>query len=250
MDRFDLEGKSAVVTGGGRGIGLATCRALTQAGASCAIWDRDPTALEEATATFDDANRILGVAVNVTDPASVEHAAAKTCERFGKIDLLVNNAGIAGVSKKLWECTPDEWRDVMEIDLWGVFLCCHAIVPRMLETGFGRIVNVAPIAGKEGNPNASHYSAAKAGVIGMTKSLGKELAQTNIRVNCITPAVIETDILKQVSEEHLAYMLSRIPMGRAGKPEEVAAMIVWLCSESCSFTTGAVMDISGGRATY
>lgn len=250
MDRIDLEGRIAVVTGGARGIGLAACRALTEAGARCAIWDRDANVMKDAAESFQEPDRITCVPVDVTDPTSVKQAVDDTCQRFGKIDLLVNNAGVAGVSKKLWECTPDEWREVMEIDLWGVFLCCHAVVPRMLENRFGRIVNVASIAGKEGNPNASHYSAAKAGVIGLTKSLGKELADTDVRVNCITPAVIETDILKQVSREHLAYMLSRIPMGRPGRPEEVAAMIAWLCSESCSFTTGAVFDISGGRATY
>jgi NAD(P)-dependent dehydrogenase (short-subunit alcohol dehydrogenase family) len=163
---------------------------------------------------------------------------------------LVNNAGIAGVSKKLWECTPEEWQSVIDIDLVSVFLCCRAVVPGMIEKGWGRIVNTASIAGKEGNPNASHYSAAKAGVIGLTKSLGKELAETGVIVNCITPAVIKTDILKQLTQQHIDYMRSKIPMNRFGETHEVAAMAAWLASEDCSFTTGAVFDLSGGRATY
>src|SRR4030095_5374119 len=187
---------------------------------------------------------------DVTDPSKRQSAADATCKHLGAIDILINNAGIAGVSKKLWECTPEEWRQVIEIDLIGVFLCCRAIVPRMIEHAYGRIVNIASIAGKEGNPNASHYSAAKAGVIGLTKSLGKELAKSGVIVNCVTPAVIETDILKQVSQEHIDYMLSKMPMGRFGGKEEAAALVAWLCSEECSFSTGAVFDLSGGRATY
>ena len=173
-----------------------------------------------------------------------------TVERFGGIDILVNNAGIAGGSKPSWEFTPDEWRQVIEIDLTGVFLCCRAVVPVMRPRGWGRIVNIASIAGKEGNPNAAHYSAAKAGVIGFTKALGKELATSGILVNCITPAVIETDILKQITPQHVEYMRSKIPMGRFGKKEEAAALVAWLCSDECSFTTGGVFDLSGGRATY
>jgi 3-oxoacyl-[acyl-carrier protein] reductase len=169
---------------------------------------------------------------------------------FGKIDLLVNNAGIAGTNAKLWETTPEEWRRVVEINLNGPFLCCRAVVPQMLKNGYGRIVNIASIAGKEGNPNAAHYSASKAGVIGLTKSLGKELATSNILVNCITPAVIETDILKQLTQQHVDYMLSKIPMNRFGQKHEAAALVAWLCSEDCSFSTGSVFDLSGGRATY
>jgi NAD(P)-dependent dehydrogenase (short-subunit alcohol dehydrogenase family) len=190
------------------------------------------------------------VAADITNEARVKAAAEEVRAQFGAVDILVNNAGIAGVSKKLWECTPAEWRAVMELDLFAVFLCCHAIVPMMLPRNAGRIVNIASIAGKEGNPNASHYSSAKAGVIGLTKSLGKELAQTGIRVNCVTPAVIETEILKQISQEHINYMLSKIPIGRPGTVDEVAALVAWLCSDECSFTTGGVFDISGGRATY
>ena len=190
------------------------------------------------------------VAVDVTQADSVKAAAQATLKEFGRVDLLVNNAGIAGANKPTWELDPAEWQQVLQIDLFGVYLCCHALVPGMRERGFGRIVNIASIAGKEGNPNASHYSAAKAGVVALTKSLGKELAKSGVLVNCITPAVIETDILKQCSQQHIDYMRSKIPMDRFGRKEEAAALVAWLCSEDCSFSTGAVFDLSGGRATY
>jgi 3-oxoacyl-[acyl-carrier protein] reductase len=247
---MSLQGKTALVTGGARGIGLATVQRLMREGARCVIWDRDPAAIDAAKAKLVDAGEVTSDIVELAKPESVEAAAGQALGRHGHIDILVNNAGIAGVNKMLWECTPQEWRDVMEIDLFGVFLCCRAFVPGMIEAGWGRIVNVASIAGKEGNPTASHYSAAKAGVIGLTKSLGKELADTNIRVNCITPAVIETEILEQCTQEHIDYMVSKIPMGRVGQVDEVAAMIAWLSSDEVSFSTGAVFDISGGRATY
>ncbi|MBL9212669.1 MAG: SDR family oxidoreductase [Opitutaceae bacterium] len=250
MNRIDLDGKAAVITGGARGIGFAIARRVLLSGGRCSLWDADAGALESAARALNDPARVHTCTVDVTNEAQVAAATEATRARFGTIDLLVNNAGIAGVSKKLWECTTAEWRAVMELDLFAVFLCCRAIVPVMLVRNAGRIVNIASIAGKEGNPNASHYSAAKAGVIGLTKSLGKELATTGIRVNCITPAVIETDILKQCSPEHVAYMLSKIPLGRAGSVDEVAALVAWLCSDDCSFSTGAVFDISGGRATY
>jgi 3-oxoacyl-[acyl-carrier protein] reductase len=250
MNHLDLNGRIAVVTGGARGIGFGIVQRLLASGASCSLWDVDAAALSAAATALGQADKVHTLTANITDAEVVHRAAELTTERFGKIDILVNNAGIAGVSKKLWECSVDEWRQVVELDLLGVFYCCHAVVPLMLRRGYGRIVNIASIAGKEGNPNASHYSAAKAGVIGLTKSLGKELAQTQIVVNCVTPAVIETELLKQVSEEHRRYMLSKIPLGRAGKVEEVAGLVAWLCSEECSFSTGAVFDVSGGRATY
>ena len=188
--------------------------------------------------------------VDLTDAAAVGRAAEATHEALGSIDILVNNAGIAGAAKTTWECTPEEWHQVIEVDLYSVFHCCRAIVPLMLKQGWGRIVNIASIAGKEGNPNASHYSAAKAGVIGFSKSLAKELSTKGILVNCVTPAVIKTDILKQLTQEHIDYMRSKIPMDRFGETSEVAALVAWLASPDCSFSTGGVFDISGGRATY
>ena len=247
---MNLKGKTALVTGGARGIGFAAVKRLLTDGARCVIWDRDQKAIDDAKAQLMDLGEVTSDRVELANPDSVEALAGQVLKRHGKIDVLVNNAGIAGVNKMLWECTPEEWREVMDVDLYGVFLCCRAFVPAMLEGGWGRIVNVASIAGKEGNPTASHYSAAKAGVIGLTKSLGKELSDTNIRVNCITPAVIETEILKQCTQAHIDYMLSKIPMGRVGQANEVAAMIAWLSSDEVSFSTGAVFDISGGRATY
>lgn len=250
MNKIDLSGRNAVVTGAARGIGLSIVERLLASGARCALWDIDEGALRAATEALSGKGEILATRVDVTQEGSVAGGVAAAVTQWGGIDLLVNNAGIAGVAKKLWECTPEEWHQVIDIDLMGVFLCCRAVVPSMLSKGYGRIVNIASIAGKEGNPNASHYSAAKAGVIGLTKSLGKELAQTGVIVNCITPAVVETDILKQVTKEHVAYMVSKIPMGRTGRKDELASLVAWLCSEECSFSTGAVFDISGGRATY
>ena len=250
MNQIDLQGMKAVVTGAARGIGLAIAERLLASGAQCSLWDVDEQALVSAQQSLGGHGAVHTATLDVTDAGAVQAAANATAKHFGAIDILVNNAGIAGVSKKTWECTPDEWRKVIDLDLFAVFLCCHAMVPKMLAKGYGRIVNIASIAGKEGNPNASHYSAAKAGVIGLTKSLGKELAQTGVLVNCDTPAVIETEILKQCSPEHVKYMLSKVPMGRAGQTGEVAALVAWLCSAECSFSTGAVFDISGGRATY
>jgi 3-oxoacyl-[acyl-carrier protein] reductase len=248
MNKIDLAGKNAVITGGARGIGLAIAERLLASGAQCALWDLDPKALDLASKQLQ--GPVFSSRVNIAEPESVQAAAHATLEHFGRIDILVNNAGIAGATRKTWEFTPAEWQEVLQVDLFGVFLCSRALVPGMMERGYGRIVNVASIAGKEGNPNASHYSAAKAGVIAFTKSLAKETAQSGVIVNCITPAVIETDILKQVSQQHIDYMLSKIPMGRFGLKEEAAAMVAWLCSAECSFSTGAVFDLSGGRATY
>ncbi|MSR66958.1 MAG: SDR family oxidoreductase [Pedosphaera sp.] len=248
MNQIDLKDRVAVVTGGARGIGLAISRRLAASGARLSLWDKDEGALNEAAATLGGATDIQKV--DLTDPESVQAAAAAVAKRAGRIDILVNNAGIAGVNKKLWEFTPEEWRSVVEINLNAMFYVCRAVVPHMIERKYGRIVNIASIAGKEGNPNAAHYSASKAGVIGLTKSLGKELAQLGVLVNCITPAVIQTDILKQCTQQHIDYMLSKIPMGRFGEVNEAAALVAWLSSEDCSFSTGAVFDLSGGRATY
>ncbi len=250
MNRIDLAGRSAIVTGGARGIGYAIAERLLASGANCSLWDVDAARLKSAAKKLGSSKRVQSIAVDLVDAAAVEQAAQSARRHFGSVDILVNNAGIAGVSKKLWECSLAEWREVIELNLLGVFYCCRAVVPIMLGQDYGRIVNLSSVAGKEGNPNASHYSAAKAGVIGLTKSLAKELARTGIRANCVTPAVIETEILQQISKEHLEYMLAKIPLGRAGRVGEVAALVAWLCSEECSFSTGAVFDITGGRATY
>lgn len=247
MNTYDLEGRIAVVTGAARGIGLAVAERLTVSGASVAVWDVDGGAAEKAAASLANAHP---VAVDVSDADSVAKAVKATLGRFGRVDCLVNNAGIAGPTGPLWDYPIDTWRQILEIDLTGVFLCCRAVVPVMLKNDYGRIVNVASVAGKEGNPNAAAYSAAKAGVIALTKSLGKELATTGIRVNAVTPATVQTELLKQFDQSQVDYMLSKIPMGRLGLPEENAALIAWLCSPDCSFSTGAVFDTSGGRCTY
>lgn len=247
MNSIDLAGHCAVITGGARGIGYAIAERFIGSGASVALWDRDADGLAAAAKALGGA---ATATVNVADPDSVAAATEATLGALGKIDILVNNAGIAGDNATLWDTPVEEWRRVIDIDLTGVFLCCRAVVPHMIETGWGRIVNIASIAGKEGNPTAAHYSAAKAGVIGLTKSLGKELVDKGVICNCITPAVIETPMLDQVSDAHRDYMISKIPLARLGKAAEVAALVAWLSSEDCSFSTAAVFDISGGRATY
>ena len=229
---------------------MAIAERLLDSGAWCTLWDIDGAELVNAKRKLNGRGEVHTAIVDLSNPESVEVAAHATFSNFSRVDVLVNNAGIAGVTKKLWEMTPDEWRRVIDVNLFSVFLCCRAVVPKMIERKYGRIVNIASIAGKEGNPNASHYSTSKAGVIGLTKSLGKELAQTGVLVNCITPAVIETEILQQVPQSHIDYMRSKIPMGRFGRKEEAAALAAWLASEDCSFSTGAVFDLSGGRATY
>jgi 3-oxoacyl-[acyl-carrier protein] reductase len=243
-----LEGRNAVVTGAARGIGQAIAARLVAEGARVAIWDIDGAGAAAAAERLGGSTH--AVAVDVTDAAAIEVALGDTIGALGGTDILVNNAGISGPNKTTWEYTPEEWRAVLELDLTGVFLCCRAVVPGMIEAGWGRVVNIASIAGKEGNPNAPAYSAAKAGVIGLTKSLGKELAERGVLVNCVAPAVIETDMFAQMTEEHIAYMLAKIPMARFGKVEEAAALVAWLASDECSFSTGAVFDLSGGRATY
>jgi NAD(P)-dependent dehydrogenase (short-subunit alcohol dehydrogenase family) len=245
----NLVDRVAIVTGGARGIGLAIAQRLHQQGAKLCLWDRDASALDQALALFP-AGQAVGIEVDVCSQQNVEQAAQRSLELAGRLDVLVNCAGVAGANAVLWEASVEDWRRVIEVNLTGPFLCCRAVVPHLIANGWGRIVNIASVAGKEGNPTAAHYSASKAGVIGMTKSLGKELAKSGVLVNCVTPAVIQTDILKQVSQAHIDYMLSKIPIGRFGLTDEAAAMVGWLCSPECSFTTAAVFDLSGGRATY
>ncbi len=251
MNRIDLTGRCAIVTGGASGIGAAIAQRFAASGARVAVWDLDGAAAGGVAAGLSgDGGSHLGVAVDVVDEASVGAAMAATIARFGRADILVCSAGISGPNRTTWEYDPADWRRVMDVNVNGVFLCNRAAVPEMLKNDYGRIVNIASIAGKDGNPNASAYSTSKAAVIGLTKSIGKETARTGIRVNCITPAAVRTPIFDQMSQEHIDFMLSKIPMGRFGLVEEIAAMVAWLASEECSFSTGAVFDLSGGRAVY
>jgi 3-oxoacyl-[acyl-carrier protein] reductase len=250
LNQIDLNSRRAVITGGAQGIGLATAERFLLSGAVVSLWDIDPDALESAATHLATRGRVHTATVDVSDPVSVESAAAGTVRDLGGIDILVANAGIAGPNFKTWEYPVAEWRRIIDVNLLGIYYCCRAIVPVMLNQRYGRIVNVASIAGKEGNPTASAYSASKAGVIALTKSLGKELAAENIAVNCITPAAARTRIFDQMSQAHIDFMLSKIPRGRFVTPEEIASLIAWVASEENSFTTAAVFDISGGRATY
>jgi NAD(P)-dependent dehydrogenase (short-subunit alcohol dehydrogenase family) len=250
MNKLDLAGRVAVVTGGARGIGLAVARRMVASGASVSVWDADPAKTEESRAALAADGTVTAQVLDLTDELAVAEATAKTLAAHGKIDILVNNAGITGGNMPSWEIPASQWRRVMDVNLNAPFIVASAVVPNMVANGWGRVVNVASVAGKEGNPNAAHYSASKAGLIGYTKSLAKELAQKGVLVNCVTPAAAKTDIFNQMTEAHIAFMLSKIPMGRFVEPEEIAALICWLASPDCSFSTGAVFDVSGGRATY
>jgi 3-oxoacyl-[acyl-carrier protein] reductase len=246
MNEIDLAGRHAVVTGGASGIGLAIAERLVGSGAEITIWDRKEDTGRMAAATLGG----HAVAVDVSDPAQVERAVAQTVDGAAVIDILINNAGITGPNATLWDYPPDAWENVFAVNVHGMFHCCRAVVPLMRARGYGRIVNISSVAGKEGNPNAAAYSASKAAVIALTKSLSKELADTGIRVNCITPGAVRTALFEQMSQEHIDYMLEKIPLGRFGETREVAALVAWLASEECSFSTGAVFDLSGGRSTY
>jgi 2-dehydro-3-deoxy-L-rhamnonate dehydrogenase (NAD+) len=248
MNQIDLTGQVAIVTGGARGIGFACAQRYIASGASVAIWDNDAAAANAAVTQLGE--KAWAQVVNVADELSIASATAALIAKFKRIDILVNNAGITGPNVKTWEYPPEDFRKVVEIDLIAPYLVCRSVVPHMMQAGYGRIVNIASVAGKEGNPNAPAYSAAKAGLIGLTKSLGKELATSGVLCNCVTPAAAETDIFKQMTAEHINYMKSKIPMNRFVQVEEIAAMVAWLSSKDCSFTTGGVFDISGGRATY
>ncbi|MEX3978074.1 SDR family NAD(P)-dependent oxidoreductase [Paraburkholderia sp. EG287A] len=250
MNQLDLNNRVMVVTGGARGLGYAVAQRALRSGASVALWDIDAERLERARAELSELGNVSVVTVELTDEASVEAAAQQTVKTHGAIHALVNSAGITGGNGLTWELPVDVWRRVIEVNLIGSYLTCRAVVPRMIEQGYGRIVNIASVAGKEGNPNASHYSASKAGLIGLTKSLGKELATKGVLVNAVTPAAAKTEIFDSMSQQHIDYMLAKIPMNRFLMPDEAASMIVWLTTEDCAFSTGSVFDLSGGRATY
>ena len=249
-NKIDLSARNAVVTGGAQGIGRAIVDRFLESGASVAIWDRDLDLAKKTASELQNRGRVEVLATDVTNYSDVERARDNTIKAFGRIDILVNNAGIAGPNVKTWEYPLDAWRSVLSINLDGPFHCCRALAPVMVAQNYGRIVNIASIAGKEGNPNAPAYSASKAGVIALTKSLGKELASYDIAVNCITPAAAKTAIFEQMTQEHIDFMLSKIPRGRFVTVEEIAALAAFCASADCSFTTGAVFDVSGGRATY
>jgi len=248
MNQLDFKGRTAIVTGGAQGIGLAIVKRLLDSGATVRIWDRDKALLDKTISSLP--GPVSGAAVDVTDGPSIAKATDAALKDLRKVDVLVNNAGIAGMAVPTVDLPVEEWERVIKVNLTGPFLTCRALAPHMAKAKYGRIVNIASIAGKEGNPNASAYSASKAGVIALTKSLGKELAQAGVLVNCVTPAAAKTAIFDQITQQHIDYMLSKIPMGRFVKVEEIAALVCWLASEDCAFSTGGVFDISGGRATY
>ena len=249
MNNFDLKDRVAIITGGAQGFGLAISKRIIQSGGKVVIWDIDEIAIKSALDEVNSKNLSVKK-LDVTNFAEIEKALLETEKELGKIDIFVNNAGITGMNAKVWDYPLDEWKKVIELDLNSTFYCCKAVVPHMIKNNYGRIVNIASVAGKEGNPNASAYSTAKAGVIGFTKSLGKELADKNIAVNCVTPAAAKTRIFDQMTQEHIDYMLSKIPRNRFAKVDELASLVCWLSCEENSFTTSAVFDLSGGRATY
>ena len=248
MNRLDFAGRCAVVTGGAAGIGYAVAERLVQSGARVALWDRDVEALARSAATLGTQTHTQ--ALDIANPDAVDRATTATLAALSRIDVLVCSAGITGPNVPTWEYPITDWQRVFDVNVHGLFYCNRAAIPHMRERDYGRIVNIASVAGKEGNPNASAYSASKAAVIGLTKSLGKELAKTGVRVNCVTPAAVRTAIFDQMTQQHIDFMLSKIPMGRFGDVQEIAALVCWLASEECSFSTGAVFDLSGGRATY
>ena len=250
MNQIDLNGRVAIVTGGAQGIGHAVAERMLRSGAKVVLWDINAAQLEVARGELGAHGSVEGAVVELTDDAAVQAAAQAVRAQHGRIDILVNNAGITGGNATTWELDPAVWRRVIEVNLVAPYLTCRAVAPLMAAQGYGRIVNVASVAGKEGNPNASHYSASKAGLIALTKSLAKELATKGVLVNAVAPAVAKTAMFDSMTREHIDYMLGKIPMARFVMPDEIAAMIAWLASEDCSFSTGAVFDLSGGRATY
>jgi 3-oxoacyl-[acyl-carrier protein] reductase len=250
MNDIDLHQRVAVITGGAQGIGYAIAQRFLRSGANVLLWDRNAQQLQQAQSALSALGTVGSHVVELTDDAAVAQAAAAAIAAHGRIDILVNNAGITGGNASTWELTPDVWRETIEINLVAPYITCRAIVPHMMQRGYGRIVNISSVAGKEGNPNASHYSASKAGLIALTKSLAKEVASRGVLVNAVTPAVAKTAMFDTMTQAHIDFMLSKIPMGRFLQVDEAAAMVAWLASEDCSFSTGAVFDLSGGRATY
>ncbi|HEY4371462.1 MAG TPA: SDR family NAD(P)-dependent oxidoreductase [Burkholderiales bacterium] len=249
-NQINLYGRKAIVTGGASGLGFAAARRLLRSGANVALWDLDLDLMQRLKADLAAEGPVHVAVVDVSDPLAVKRAFEQSLEDLGEVDILVNSAGIAGAAMPAIRYGAAEWQRVIDVNLSGVFYCCQAVLPHMLERNYGRIVSIASVAGKEGNPNAAAYSASKAGVIALTKSLAKEVAQSRVRINCVTPAAVKTPMFEQITREHIDFMLSKIPLGRLGEPGEVAALIAWLCSEECSFSTGAAFDLSGGRSTY
>jgi 2-dehydro-3-deoxy-L-rhamnonate dehydrogenase (NAD+) len=250
MNTIDLKGRVAVITGGAQGIGYATSERMLRSGASVVMWDIDAAKLEEAKASLGKLGKVSGYVVELTSDAAVGATTAQTIKDSGHIDILVNNAGITGGNGTTWDLDPEVWKRVIDVNLMGPYYTCRHVTPHMVSRGWGRIVNIASVAGKEGNPNASHYSASKAGVIALTKSLAKEVATKGVLVNAVAPAAAKTAMFATMAQTHIDYMLSKIPMGRFVEVDEIAAMVSWLSSEDCSFTTGSVFDITGGRSTY